>query len=36
MAIEWAMAEIGACAPPPPQVLRNWIGTDVGSIRVVA
>ncbi|MEZ5245820.1 MAG: asparaginase [Acidimicrobiales bacterium] len=36
MAIEWAMAELGACPPPPPQVLRNWIGTEVGSIRVVA
>jgi L-asparaginase II len=36
MAIEWAMAELGAGAPPPPQVLRNWTGTEVGSVRVVA
>lgn len=36
IAIEWAMAELGACAPPEPVVLRNWAGTAVGAIRVAA
>jgi len=35
MAIAWAMAELGAGVPPRPQALRNWGGTEVGSIRVV-
>lgn len=36
MAIEWAMAELGVCPSPLPQLLHNWIGTEVGAIRVVA
>lgn len=34
MAIEWALAELGAADPPEPIVLRNWSGTEVGAIRV--
>lgn len=33
-AIEWALAEFGAVSPQPPTILRNWTGTEVGSVRV--
>ena len=34
LAIEWAMAELGLLPAPAPQVLRNWVGTEVGAVRV--
>lgn len=35
LAIEWTMAELGALSAPSPRLLRNWVGAEVGSIRVV-
>ncbi|MEQ8842884.1 MAG: asparaginase [Acidimicrobiales bacterium] len=34
LAIEWALAELGLVPAPVPRVLRNWVGTEVGSVRV--
>ena len=34
LAIEWTLAEFGLLPEPAPQVLRNWVGTEVGAVRV--
>ena len=34
VAIEWALAEVGALPAPEPAPLTNWAGTVVGEIRV--
>ncbi len=34
-AVTWMLERLGVIGPQQPVVLRNWAGTEVGTVRVV-